>query len=44
MGMNLTAFERFDDAGSVSKNYEGEIIHWDEVKNIVSRDWLNKEK
>ena len=43
MGMNLTAFANLNDAEIVAKEYSGEIIRWDDVKNIVSEKWLTKE-
>ena len=41
--MNLTAFANLNDAEIVAKEYSGEIIRWDDVKNIVSEKWLTKE-
>lgn len=42
MGLNLSSFTDKNAAENVKNVYPGELIRWDEVKNIVKIKWIEK--
>ncbi len=41
MGLNLSAFSDQNMAETVKNVYTGELVRWDNVKNIVIKEWLD---
>jgi len=42
MGLNLSAFTNQNMAETVKNVYPGEVVRWDEVKNLVIKEWLDQ--
>lgn len=41
MSMNLTAHEGSEIAQQHQQEYTGEVLGWDEIKNLVRQEWLS---
>ncbi|MDQ7056224.1 MAG: nitrous oxide reductase accessory protein NosL [Persephonella sp.] len=42
MGMNLSAFSNTEELNRVKKQYGGEVLNWEQVLNLVKKEWIEK--
>ena len=42
MGMNLSAFKNIQELEKVKKQYGGEVLNWEQVLNLVKKEWIEK--
>ncbi|SNZ08636.1 copper chaperone NosL [Persephonella hydrogeniphila] len=44
MGLNLSAFETREELEKVRAKYSGEILNWQQVLELVKKEWIEKHK
>ena len=44
MGLNLSAFKTKEELEKVRAKYGGEILNWDQVLQLVKKEWIEKHK
>ncbi|WP_457642599.1 nitrous oxide reductase accessory protein NosL [Persephonella sp.] len=42
MGMNLSAFKNMEDLNKIKEKYNGKVLKWSDILNMVKNKWLNK--
>ena len=42
MGLNLSAFQSMEELQKLKEKYGGEVLKWEQVLELVKKEWLNK--